>query len=146
MISLYGHIPVQPGRTGRSELEALRKIARASTLPILIYPEGHRTRDGEIRPWKRAGLDTFLSTREWSVYVVVVDGLWHVARLTDFVRNISRVRCRVEAVGPFQYDGRNRAGHDEFVNELHRVMCDKLRDMRAIARTSASNSAGFEHS
>jgi 1-acyl-sn-glycerol-3-phosphate acyltransferase len=80
MLSFYGHILVQPGRMGRRELDALAETARASTLPILIYPEGHRTRDGEIGPWKRAGLDTFLSAREWEVYVVVVDGLCHVAR------------------------------------------------------------------
>ncbi len=134
MIAVYGHIPVQPGRMGRSELNALRETARASTLPILIFPEGHRTRDGEIRAWKRAGLDAFLSAREWSVYVVVVDGLWEVGRITGFVRNLWRVRCRVEAVGPFAYDGRERANHDEFVEGLRRVMCDKLAEMRAVPR------------
>jgi len=134
MISLYGHIPVQPGRMGRSELDALAGIARATTLPILIFPEGHRTRDGEIRPWKRAGLDTFLSAREWEVYVVVVDGLWRVARLTDFVRNLARVQCRTAVVGPLRYDGRDRESHDAFVDELRRVMCAKLDELRVPAR------------
>lgn len=145
MLSLYGHILVQPGKTGRQELDALADTARASTLPILIFPEGHRTQDGGIRPWKRAGLDTFLSAREWSVYVVVVDGLWRVGRLPDFIRNISGVRCRVEVVGPFQYDGRGRTGHDEFVDELQRVMCAKLSEMRAPARSSSvSDGVAFE--
>jgi 1-acyl-sn-glycerol-3-phosphate acyltransferase len=134
MISLYGHILVQPGKMGRLELDALAETARASTLPILIYPEGHRTRDGEIRPWKRAGLDTFLSAREWEVYVVVVDGLWRVARLTDFVRDFSHVHSRTEVVGPFRYDGRGRENHDAFVTELRNVMCAKLAEMRAVAR------------
>jgi hypothetical protein len=35
------------------------------------------------------------------VYVVVIDGLCRVARLPEFIRNLSRVRCRVEMVGPF---------------------------------------------
>jgi len=145
MLSLYGHILVQPGKTGRQELDALAETARTSTLPILIYPEGHRTRDGEIRPWKRAGLDAFLSAREWSVYVVVVDGLWRVGRIPDFISNISGVHCRVEVVGPFQYDGRGRATHDEFVDELQRVMCAKLSDMRAIARSyTPANDAALE--
>jgi len=134
MLSLYGHILVQPGKTGRPELDALAETARASMLPILIYPEGHRTRDGEIGPWKRAGLDTLLSARDWSVYVVVVDGLCKVARLPDFIRNLSGVRSRVEMVGPFQYDGRGRGNHDAFVTELRNVMCDKLAEMRAVAR------------
>jgi 1-acyl-sn-glycerol-3-phosphate acyltransferase len=133
MISLYGHILVQPGRMGRSELDALAETARTSTLPILIYPEGHRTRDGEIRPWKRGGLDTFLSARDWEVYVLVVDGLWRVAHLTDFLRDLSHVRCRVEVVGPFRYDGRGRESHDAFVTELRGVMVDRLAEMRAAA-------------
>lgn len=141
MISLYGHILVQPGRTGRLELDALAETARASTLPILIYPEGHRTRDGEIRPWKRAGLDTFLSAREWEVYVVVVDGLWRVARLTDFIRNLSHVRCRTRVVGPFRYHGVGRDNHDAFVEELRRVMCTGLADMRASGHDARATSS-----
>ena len=141
MIALYGHIPVFPGRTGRAELDDLARTARESTLPIAIYPEGHRTRDGEIRPWKRAGLDAFLSAREWEVYVVVIDGLWNVARIPDFVRNLTRVRCRVECVGPFVYDGRGRESHDEFVTELRRVMCDKLARMRSGSEPMAGSPA-----
>ena len=141
MIALYGHILVQPGKMGRPELDALAETARASTRPILIYPEGHRTRDGAIRPWKRAGLDTFLSARDWSVYVLVVDGLWEVGRITDFVRDLSHVRARIEIVGPFEYDGRGRDTHDEFVATLRRVMCDKLDEMRAVAHESRAAAA-----
>ena len=141
MISLYGHISVQPGRTGRSELDALAETARASTLPILIFPEGHRTRDGAILPWKRAGLDTFLSARDWEVYVLVVDGLWRVAHLTDFLRDLTRVRARVEVVGPLHYDGRGRENHDEFVAELRRVMVAKLDEMRTSASASRADSS-----
>ncbi len=134
MISLYGHILVQPGKMGRPELDALAETARASTVPILIYPEGHRTRDGEIRPWKRAGLDAILSSRDWDVYVLVVDGLWGVARLTDFMRDLSHVRARVEVVGPFHYDGREHESHDAFVDELRRAMVAKLGEMRSESR------------
>jgi 1-acyl-sn-glycerol-3-phosphate acyltransferase len=141
MISLYGHILVQPGRTGRSELGALAETARASTLPILIFPEGHRTRDGEIGPWKRAGLETLLSARDWEVYVVVVDGLWRVARLHDFIRNLAQVRCRVEVIGPFRYDGRGRDNHDAIVDELRHAMVAKLSEMRTSASASRADSS-----
>lgn len=139
MLSFYGHILVQPGKMGRPELDALAETARASTLPILIYPEGHRTRDGEIGPWKRAGLDAFFSAREWEVYAVVVDGLCGVARLPDFIRNLSHVRCRVEMVGPFRYDGRGRENHDAFVGELRNTMVAKLGEMRTSASASRAD-------
>jgi len=130
MLNRYGHILVTPGQTGRAELQALMETARSVEAPILIFPEGHRTRDGEIRPWKRAGLSSFLSAREWTVYVIVVDGLWQSARITDFIQTISTVRCRVEMVGPFEYDGRGRETHDEFIDRLHAEMCAKLAAMR----------------
>jgi 1-acyl-sn-glycerol-3-phosphate acyltransferase len=131
------HIPVHPGRreTGR---EQLLLAARAADHPVVIFPEGHRTRDGEIRPWKRAGLEAFLSARPWTVYVVVVDGLWTSARITNFMRNIVRVRCRAEGVGPFAYDGSGRESHDEFINRLEAVMCAKLAEMRAGQHTETA--------
>ncbi|HEX5132890.1 MAG TPA: lysophospholipid acyltransferase family protein [Candidatus Krumholzibacteria bacterium] len=140
MMRLYGHIPVYPGRTGREELNRLTRLVRAAEHPVIIYPEGHRTRDGEIRPWKRAGLEAFLSARPWKVYVLVVDGLWKSGRIPDFVRTISQVRCRAEAVGPFEYDGREREDHSEFIDRLETAMCDKLAEMRR-THTSAVREA-----
>jgi 1-acyl-sn-glycerol-3-phosphate acyltransferase len=139
MLSMYGHILVYPGRTSRAELDRLGEIARTSTHPIVIFPEGHRSRDGEIRPFKRAGLEAFLSAREWNVYVVVVDGLWKSGGPGGFMRTISTVRGHVEAVGPIAYDGRGRDTHDEFIDRVRRVMCDKLAEMRA-RRTAVPDS------
>jgi len=130
MMRACHHIPVYPGRTGRAELDRLGDLVRAARHPVVIYPEGHRTRDGEIRPWKRAGLQAFLSARPWAVHVVVLDGLWRTARIPDFIRNVSTVRCRVELAGTFAYDGTGREHHDEFIDTLERAMCDKLARMR----------------
>ncbi|HEU4365357.1 MAG TPA: lysophospholipid acyltransferase family protein [Candidatus Krumholzibacteria bacterium] len=130
MMRAYRHIPVYPGRTGRAELDRLAGLAREADHPIVVFPEGHRTRDGEIRPWKRAGLQAFLSARPWTVHVVVIDGLWNSARIPDFIRTIARVHCRTEAIAPFSYDGRGRDNHDEFIDRLEQAMCDKLAEMR----------------
>ncbi len=139
MLSMYSHILVYPGRTSRAELDRLGEIARTSTHPIVIFPEGHRSRDGEILPFKRSGLEAFLSARDWNVYVVVVDGLWKSGRPGDFMRTISAVRGEVEAVGPIAYDGRGRETHVEFIDRLRAVMCDKLAEMRT-RRTTAPDS------
>lgn len=142
MMRVYGHIPVYPGRKGRAEVERLGQLARAAAHPIVIYPEGHRTPDGEILPWKRAGLQAFLSARPWTVHVLVVDGLWRSARLPDFVRTVTRIRCRAESVGPFEYDGRGRESHDEFIDTLERAMCDRLAAMRQNAASAPTRSRG----
>jgi 1-acyl-sn-glycerol-3-phosphate acyltransferase len=143
-MKLCGGILVQPGRTGRAELEALRETASSAVHPIVIFPEGHRTRDGEIRTWKRAGLENFLSARAWTVHVIVIDGLWRAARITDFIRTIATVRCRAESAGTFAYDGRGRANHDEFIDRIERAMCAKLSEMRVRgdARSESRSSEG----
>ncbi len=133
-IGLMNAIPVYPGQMGKTEFDRLAHQARESEHPIALFPEGHRTKDGEIRPWKRGALDAFLSAGAWTVHVVVIDGMWKAARLSDFVSTLTRVRCRVESAGVFEYDGRNRDSHDEFVSRIHRAMCDKLSEMRRVAR------------
>lgn len=140
VLNLYRHILVRPGRMGRADLDALAETARGAAHPILIFPEGHRTRDGEIRPWKRGGLDVFLSAREWTVHVLVIDGLWKTARIPDFVRTIATVACRLELAGTFEYDGRGRMSHDEFIDRIHLAMCDKLAAMRREGREPATKS------
>ncbi len=134
VIGMMSGISVYPGKMGKAELERLAQAGRAAEHPVLLFPEGHRTNDGEIRPWKRGALDAFLSARAWMVHVVVVDGLWEAARIPDFIRTLARIRCRVETAGAFEYDGRGRASHDEFVERMRAAMCDKLAEMRRAAR------------
>ena len=101
---------------------------------MAIFPEGGRTRDGEIRPFKTAGLKAILGARDWKVYGVVIDGLWEAAKLPDFIRNVSSVRATIDMVGPFSYDG-SKDGVDDFISNLRHEMCDKL---EAIRRESAA--------
>ena len=135
VIRMIRAITVHPGHTGHHELERLVEAGRTSEHPIMLFPEGHRTKDGEIRPWKRGALDAFLSARAWTIHVVVLDGLWNAARIPGFIRTITQVRCRVESAGVFEYDGRGAASHDELVSRMHAAMCDKLSEMRRLARS-----------
>lgn len=130
VIRMIRAIAVHPGHSGPRELELLQEAGRTSEHPIILYPEGHRTTDGEIRRWKRGALDAFLSVRAWTIHVIVIDGLWNSARIPAFIRTITTVRCRVESAGVFEYDGRGAASHDELVDRLHAAMCDKLSEMR----------------
>lgn len=129
MLRLYGHPLVDPGRDVAAQLARLRALAATTTHPLLIFPEGSRTRDGEIRPFRTAGLEAILAARRWKVYVVVVEGLWNCAKLVDYVRNISSVRARVESAGPFESPGREEAP-GPFIERMRGVMCDKLHEMR----------------
>lgn len=130
MIRLYGHPTVRPGEHATVQLEALRRMAEESDRAVVIYPEGSRTRDGRIRPFRTAGLKSILSVRPWSVYLLVADGMFQAADLRGFVRNISRAVIRTESEGPFRYDGA-QGDPEAFISVMQERMVRKLDEMRA---------------
>ena len=128
-LRLYGHPIVTPGVNKRRQLQKLECVARTSQFPIAIFPEGHRTRDGEIRRFKTAGLKTILKVRPWKVHAVVVDGVWRHAEFKDLLRDVSTIRARAESAGTFSFDP-ERDDDDAFIDTLRQCMCDKLAEMR----------------
>jgi 1-acyl-sn-glycerol-3-phosphate acyltransferase len=133
MIRLYGHPTVRPGEHAAVQLEALRRSAAIAIRPVVIYPEGSRTRDGEVRPFKTAGLKAILSGRRWLVRVVVVDGVWRMAKLGGFVRHVSSAAIQVEGAGPFAFDP-NRDDAESFCAAMEQQMIQKLAEMRSAAK------------
>ncbi len=129
MMRLYEYPTVGSGATLRADLKGLEEAARTSTMPMVIFPEGTRTRTGDIGPFQRLGLRALLRARPWSVYLVVVDGLWECARLRDFVTSLSRVRGTMNVEGPFTSPERETE-MDSFVDELRSRMQDMLRRSR----------------
>jgi 1-acyl-sn-glycerol-3-phosphate acyltransferase len=101
MVRLYQYPTVEPGATVRGQVAALGEAARTSAVPIVIYPEGTRTRTGAIGSFRTLGLRTVLAERRWQVWLLVTDGTWRAARLVDFLENVSQIRGRAVALGPF---------------------------------------------
>jgi 1-acyl-sn-glycerol-3-phosphate acyltransferase len=87
---------------GRDREEALRTLAGAvqNERALLIYPEGHRTPDGTLQPFRTAGLLAMLEARRVPVWLVATDGFWSGRRLVDLVR-LDRIRGRTVVVGRF---------------------------------------------
>jgi 1-acyl-sn-glycerol-3-phosphate acyltransferase len=92
---------VDPKRDPRGALGALRRAAPAEKAGLLIYPEGHRTLDGEVRPFRTAGALAVLEARRMPVYLVVTDGFWKSRRFVDFVTSVPDIRGETEVLGPF---------------------------------------------
>jgi 1-acyl-sn-glycerol-3-phosphate acyltransferase len=138
-IRLYGHLLVRPGHGDPRQLETLREAAQSADRPLLIFPEGHRTRDGEMRPWKTSGLAVLLGARRWRVHAVVIDGLWQALSVPEFVREIPSVRARVVEAGAYDFDPATD-DVDAFVTQLRERMCDTLHALRG-AGANATESA-----
>jgi 1-acyl-sn-glycerol-3-phosphate acyltransferase len=113
----------------RAALATLADAARRQDHGIAIFPEGHRTRDGEIGPFHAAGAQVILRERPVPVYLVVTDGFWTTRRLVDFVFNIHLIDGRTEVLGPFLPPERDRLG--PFVEEMREKMVTHLHAMRA---------------
>ena len=114
----------------------------ALTLPhgIIIFPEGHRTRDGELRPFKSSGVQALLEDRPTPVYLVVNEGTWRVRRLADTLFNLPLVDARSEVLGPFE-PPTDPAGMPAFLSGLREKIAARLKEMRA-GRVGLPDEAG----
>jgi 1-acyl-sn-glycerol-3-phosphate acyltransferase len=101
-IRLLGSPIVDPKRDPKGALEAVRRGARELPHGLVIFPEGHRSRDGEIRPFRAAGLEAILAERRMPVYLVLNEGVWRVRRLADLLFRVHLIDAQSEVMGPFE--------------------------------------------
>jgi 1-acyl-sn-glycerol-3-phosphate acyltransferase len=133
MTRLYQYPVVDPRANARRQIEAIADSARTSPVPMMIFPEGTRTRDGEIGPWREGGLRGILGARRWSVYILVADGYWRSARLVDFIAKVSHIDGRAIVLGPF-VGPEPGADPERFIAEMRERMVEGLAALRRAER------------
>ena len=121
--------PVVDPRDWKGALKVMRDAARSLEHGLLIFPEGHRSRDGEIGPFETAGILTFLRERRLPVYLVVTDGFWTARRFVDLAFGVASIRGETVVLGPFEppADAHALPG---FVDGLREAMIARLSQMR----------------
>ena len=132
MIRLYQYPVVEPGAKAeiiRASLEEMAAAARESQVPIAVFPEGTRTKDGEIGRFKRGALAHLLAARSWTVYVYVADGFWRAAKIKDFIHHVSKVRGKIEQAGVLEWTDPT-VNPDAFIEQIHEMMVQGLASMR----------------
>lgn len=128
--------PVIEPRERKASLKTIRDAARALQHGMLVFAEGHRSRDGEVLPFQTAGVLTVLRARHMPVCLVVTDGFWSTPRLIDSVLGLGRIRGETEVVGVFEPPA-DDAALPGFVDELRERMVAHLALMRR--RTARSS-------
>jgi len=107
--------------------EAAARVARGDN-SLLIYAEGHRTRDGQIGRFMRQGPRLILSQAKRPVYLIVADGMWGARTFTDALVALADSRIHIVVQGPFEPPDAEHA--DAFLDELRATMIATLERMR----------------
>lgn len=133
MVRLYQYPVVDPSaKPGqlRNTLESLGEEGRASDVPIVIFPEGTRTRDGEIGRFRKRGLLQLLSQRPWRIYLFVGDGYWRTAKLRDFLAGMGHIDGTIDFLGSVEWTGPG-ADAEPFIEDLRQRLVDGLARLRS---------------
>jgi 1-acyl-sn-glycerol-3-phosphate acyltransferase len=117
----------------RDRVEAVRLLkaaARSQTHGILIFPEGHRSKDGRVQEFKTSGVLTLLRENRTPVYLAVTDGMWRCRRIVDFIFNMDLIDGSTDVLGPFQPPADAEA-LPEFIQDLRQRMVDHIETLRS---------------
>jgi 1-acyl-sn-glycerol-3-phosphate acyltransferase len=135
-VRLLGGPIIDPKRNPRGALEVIRRAALELPHGIIIFPEGHRSNDGAVGPFRTAGLTAILEARRVPVYLVVSDGVWRGRRLVDLLFRVHLMNASAEVLGPFETPG-NPSEIPAFIAGLRQLIVNRLRERRAAEATSA---------
>lgn len=136
-IKFINCIPVDPHKDRAGAVLALHNVARSGiNTCVLVYPEGHRSRNGEILPFRPAGMVALLKDSSLPVYTVVNDGLWKLRTLGDTLFALGTVRCKMHVIDRVMSPA-NPDDLPAFVEERRQNMIQALAKIRAELRDEA---------
>lgn len=128
MLRIQRYPLIDPKRDRRGAVALVQEAARRQQ-GILLYPEGHRGRGGELQPFASAGIRVVLTERRMPVYLIVTDGFWVCRKAKDFFFRIHEIHGRTEILGPFDPPV-DEAEVPAFVERMRETMQAKLEEMR----------------
>jgi 1-acyl-sn-glycerol-3-phosphate acyltransferase len=144
-LTKLGRFPLvtQQPRPPKAEVAALLQAARDLSngeTTLIIYPEGHRSTDGNILPFMRSGLRLLLQRARRPIYYIVSDGLWHARTVREAIHSFANSNVNVVIRGPFPPP--DKANLDAFIDELQARMIATLAEIRHPAGTPPQPTAG----
>jgi 1-acyl-sn-glycerol-3-phosphate acyltransferase len=128
-VRLLGSPVIDPKADPRGAVEAIRESVRRLPHGMLIFPEGHRSTDGEIRPFRGSGIEAILTEKRLPVYLVLNEGVWRVRRLADLLFRVHLIDAVSEVSGPYDPPV-DPAALPAFVQGLRQTLVARLDELR----------------
>lgn len=135
-IRMLGCPIVDPKRDPVGSVQAIQRAARELPHGILIFPEGHRSRDGQILPFRSSGFVSILRERSQPVYLLLNEGTFRVRRFVDLLFRVHLIDAVSEVIGPFQPPSDPEA-LPAFLAELRTRLVDRLAERRRGAQDTS---------
>lgn len=126
-------IVIDPRRDRAGAVLAIQRAAEEGLHhAVMLFPEGHRTQDGEVAPFRPAGMMALLENRQLPVYTIVADGFWRYRKVMNTFFGLGSVRGRLKVVDCAQ-SPQNAEDLPAFIEERRQIMIRELAKMRAEA-------------
>ncbi len=134
---LLGCPIVDPRRDPRGAVEAIRRGARELRHGLVLFAEGHRSRDGAIRPFRSTGVQAVLDERRMPVFLVLNEGSWRVRRFVDLLFRVHLIDALCEVSGPFEAP-QDPSEVPAFVEQMRARLVRRLDEIRGLPPAGAA--------
>ncbi|MBW1835003.1 MAG: 1-acyl-sn-glycerol-3-phosphate acyltransferase [Deltaproteobacteria bacterium] len=119
-----GHINIDRSNR-RAAFKSLKKAAKniREGVSVLIYPEGTRSKDGNISPFKKGG---FVLAVESGVPIVpvIIHGTWPIMSKDKII--IKPGNVTIEIKEPIETKNYNRKSKDELLEKVRNIICESF--------------------
>ena len=106
-----------------SAIESLKEAAAKmkNGVSVMIFPEGTRSRDGEIRPFKKGGFVMAVDTGV-PIVPIILQGTWPIMDKSSWRINTGEVSLQIEQ--PIDTAGYTRETKDDLMETVRSVICE----------------------
>jgi 1-acyl-sn-glycerol-3-phosphate acyltransferase len=118
----------------RKDIECMKAMARGLAYwdaSVVVFPEGTRSRDGRLQPYKSGAVRIVAKETALSLLPIVIDGTHVAPDIAGFAAHMPKARGRVTILKPIPYEewtGRLDEAIDEIRNWTYQTIENGRRD------------------
>ena len=119
-----GHINIDRSNR-RAAFKSLKKAAKniQEGVSVLIYPEGTRSKDGNIRPFKKGGFVLAVESGA-PIVPVIIHGTWPIMSKDKII--IKPGNVTIEIKEPIETKNYNRKNKDDLLEKVRNIICESF--------------------